>query len=224
MLKTYPSWIEDGSPIPDPFGYGERAVNFLKHLRHPKSKARGRAFQLDPWAERIIRRVYGPRHEDGTRIVKTVFLMVPRGNRKTSIGAALTLLHTIGPEREPGGQIVCAAADQKQARIAFEEAAGIIRQDKRLEKIAEIADYRNRIRNVTNDAWLEAISADGATQHGRTPAFVLVDELHAHKKRDLWEALKTGLVKTPGSLCFIITTAGRFSASRASWRRPARSG
>jgi phage terminase large subunit-like protein len=209
MLKTYPSWIEDGSPIADPFGYGERAVTFLKNLRHPKSKGRGRAFRLDPWFERIIRRIYGPRHEDGTRIVKTAFLMVPRGNRKTTIGAALTLLHTIGPEREPSGQVICAAADQKQARIAFEEAAGVIRQDKRLEKLTDIADYRNRIRNRSNGAWLEAISADGATQHGRTPAFVLADELHAWKKRDLWEALKTGLVKTAGSLCVIITTAGR---------------
>lgn len=208
-LKTYPAWIFDGSEIPDPFGYGERAVNFLKNLRHPKSKARGRAFQLDPFLERIVRRIYGPRHADGTRIVKNVFMMIPRGNRKTSIGAALTLLHTIGPEREPAGQVVCAAADQKQARIAFDEAASIIRQDKRLEKIVEILDYRNRIKNKTNGAWLEAISADGATQHGRTPAFVLCDELHAWKKRDLWEALKTGLVKTAGSLCVIITTAGR---------------
>ncbi|MEH2469746.1 phage terminase large subunit-like protein [Nitrobacteraceae bacterium AZCC 2161] len=35
------------------------------------------------------------------------------------------------------------------------------------------------------------------------------DELHAWPKRDLWEALKTGLLKTPGSLNVIITTAGR---------------
>lgn len=208
-LKTYPAWIFDGSEIPDPFGYGERAVNFLKNLRHPKSKAIRHAFQLDPWFERVIRRIYGPRHADGTRIVKTVFMMVPRGNRKTTIGAALTLLHTIGPEREPAGQVIASAADQKQARIAFEEAANVIRQDKRLEKRIEILDYRNRIKNKTNGAWLEAISADGATQHGRTPTFVLCDELHAWKKRDLWEALKTGLVKTAGSLCVIITTAGR---------------
>lgn len=212
---TFPAWVFDDSEIPDPLGYGERAVTFLKNLRHPKSKARGNPFKLDPWMERIVRRIYGPRHDDGTRIVKTVFLMVPRGNRKTSLGAGLTLLHTIGPERETGGQVICAAADQKQARIAFEEAASIIRQDRRLEKLTDIADYRSRLRNVMNGAWLEAISADGATQHGRTPAFVLADELHAWKKRDLWEALKTGLVKTPGALCAIITTAGRGQESVA---------
>lgn len=209
MMKTFPFWIDDDSEIPDPFGFGERAVNFLKNLRHHKSKLKGRAFQLDPWMERIVRKIYGPRHDDGTRIVKTAFIMVPRGNRKTSLGAGLALLHLIGPERETGGQVIAAAADQKQARIAFEECAAIIRQDKRLEKIADIADYRNRINNAGNGAWLEAISSDGATQHGRTPSFCLCDELHAWKKRDLWEALKTGLVKTAGSLNVIITTAGR---------------
>lgn len=129
---TFPEWIYDGSDIPDPFGHGERAVRFLRSLRHPKSILPGRAFSLDPWQERIVRRVYGPRHENGTRIVNTVALLLPRGNRKTSLAAALALLHTIGPERRPGGEAIFAAADRKQAGIGFREAAGIIREDKRL--------------------------------------------------------------------------------------------
>jgi phage terminase large subunit-like protein len=36
-----------------------------------------------------------------------------------------------------------------------------------------------------------------------------VDELHAWLKRDLWDVLRTGLVKPPGSLLVVITTAGR---------------
>jgi len=207
--KTYPSWIDDGSEIPDPFGYGERAVNFLRNLRHPKSRLPGRPFQLDPWIERIIRRIYGPCREDGQRTIKTVFAMIPRGNRKTTLGAALTLLHSIGPEKTKGGQIVCAAADQKQARIAFEEAISIIREDGRIERLVDIADYRNRFRDKRTGSIVEAISADAKTQHGRTPTFTLMDELHSWPKRDLWEALKTGLIKTPGSLNVIITTAGR---------------
>ncbi len=207
--KTYPAWVFDQSEIADPLDYGERAVNFLKHLKHPKSLRKGKPFVLDPWMERIIRRIYGPRHEDGTRIVKTVFAMIPRGNRKTTLGAAMTLLHSIGPERVPGGQVVCAAADKKQARIAFEEAVGVIRSDRRLIPLVDAQDYRNRLTDKRSDTVVEAISADAKTQHGRTPTFTLMDELHSWPKRDLWEALKTGLLKTPGSLNVIITTAGR---------------
>ena len=83
--KTYPAWVFDGSAIPDPLGHGERAVEFLRRLRHPASTAPGRAFQLTPWQERIVRRIYGPRNPDGSRIVKQVFLLIPRGNRKTRV-------------------------------------------------------------------------------------------------------------------------------------------
>lgn len=83
ISDTFPAWIYDGSEIPDPLGFGERAVRFLRMLRHPKS---GRAFQLDPWQERIVRRIYGPRHEDGSRIVKTAVILVPRGNRENLAG------------------------------------------------------------------------------------------------------------------------------------------
>lgn len=101
--STFPNWIYDESDIPDPLGYGQRAVEFLRRLRHPNSDAPKRAFQLFPWQERIVRAIYGPRHPDGSRIVKTVFMLLPRGNRKTSLAAALSLLHLFGPEKRPAG-------------------------------------------------------------------------------------------------------------------------
>jgi len=130
------------------------------------------------------------------------------------VGAVLALLHSIGPERSAGSQIVLAAADQKQAKIALGECCDMLRHDRRLSSVTKISDYRNRFRDTRTFAqrggsMVEAISADGKTQHGRTPAFVLADELHAWPKRDLWEALRTGLIKVSGSLLAIVTTAGR---------------
>ncbi|TKA98540.1 terminase large subunit [Cereibacter changlensis] len=210
--SSFPEWIYDGSEIPDPLGRGERAVEFLRALRHPKSILPNRAFQLDPWQERIVRRIYGPRHADGSRVVNTVALLLPRGNRKTSLAAALALLHTIGPERKPGGEAVFAAADRKQAGIGFKEAAGIIRADKRLVSAVGIYDAHNAPKKLLyrkEASYLEVISGDGGPQHGRTPAFVLADEIHIWKGRDLWEALTTGLEKTDDSLLVVASTAGR---------------
>jgi phage terminase large subunit-like protein len=204
--STYPAWIYDGSDIPDPLGFGERAVRFLRSLIHPKT---GLPFQLDPWQERIVRRAYGPRHPDGSRIVRTVVLLLPRGNRKTSLAAALALLHTIGPERVPGGEVIAGASDRKQARIAYREALGLCQAHKKIAPNIRALDYRNQITYPKVGSFFEAISADAGTQHGRTPVFVLADELHAWKKRDLWDVLRSGLVKTPGSLLVVATTAGR---------------
>lgn len=206
ISDTFPHWIYDGSEIPDPQGFGERAVKFLRMLRHPKS---GKAFQLDPWQERIVRRIYGPRHEDGSRIVKTAVILVPRGNRKTSLAAALEALHTIGPEAVSGGEVITAASDRKQARIAYDELRGLMTAHPKIAPHIRTLDYRNRITYPKKRSFCEAISADAGTQHGRTPVFVLADELHAWKKRDLWDVLRSGLVKTPGSLLVVATTAGR---------------
>lgn len=205
--SSYPAWLFDDSPLPDPHGKGERAVAFLKALKHPKSIAPGRAFQLDPWVERLVRKVYGDTKPDGSRRIKTVFALIPRGNRKTTLGAALALLH-LGPERIPGSQVVSAAVDRDQARIALEEMKGVIGAHSKLDAAFQVQDTKNRITHRTSKAFYRAMSADAATAHGRTPVFALVDELHAWKKRDLWDAIKTGLVKTPGSLLVVTTTAG----------------
>lgn len=206
MTTTYPVWIFDESEIPDPFGYGQGAVDAIRAMRHPKSRLPGKAFDLPPFMERIVRAIYGPCDEHGNRIVKNAVILLPRGNRKTSLGAALALLHVIGPEAVPGGQVLCAAADRKQARIAFEEAAGIVRELKT--KKVTLRDSYNRLTHE-NGALLEALASEAGTQHGRTPAFALLDELHAWPKRDLYDVMRTGLVKTPGSLCVVISTAGR---------------
>jgi phage terminase large subunit-like protein len=210
--STYPAWVCDTSPIPDPLGHGERAVQFLRRLKHPASTAPKRALQLAPWQERIVRRIYGPRNPDGSRIVKEVFLMIPRGNRKTSLAAALALLHLLGPEKVPAGQIIFAACDREQAGIGFREAAGIVREGRSLQAVTKIYDANNApktIRSALDGSTLKAISSDGKAQHGTTPTFVLVDEIHAWKGRDLWEALTSGMVKRAGGLLVVATTAGR---------------
>jgi phage terminase large subunit-like protein len=205
--SSYPRWLFDDSPIPDPHGKGERAVAFIRACRHPKSTLPGRAFQLDRWQERLIRRVYGDTLPDGSRRIKSVFGLIPRGARKTTLGAAMCLLH-LGPERIPRSQVMSAAVDRDQARIALEEMVGVIRAHPRTDEAFQIQDTKSRITHGKSGAFYRAMSADAATAHGRTPVFALVDELHAWKKRDLWDAIRTGLVKTPGSLLVITTTAG----------------
>lgn len=207
--------------ISDPLGHGQRAVDYLRSLKHPRSSLHQHAFQLDDWQEEIVRRIYGPRDKNGRRIVKTVFILVGRGNRKTSLAAALALLHTDGPEAVPASEVTLAAGDQKQAKIAFREIESIIRSgDKSVwkkgymgkaagkdEAFIRLREYKNQIL-FPNASFVEAISSDAGTQHGRTPSLAIMDEIHAWPKRELFDVIKTGLVKTPNSLAVIITTSG----------------
>ena len=212
-MTTGLDWLHDATPIDDPAGRGERAVRALRALKHPKSNLPGQAFQLDPPFERIVRRIYGPVDAFGARLVRTVYLQVGKGSRKTSLAAALALLHTCGPERVRSGQNFVAAADRNQARIAFEEALSIIEENPKLGAGVRPIDSKNRLIHEGTKSKFEAVSSDGKKKHGATPNFVLVDELWAHEKAELWHALRTGATKVAGSLIVVATTAGRGNES-----------
>lgn len=234
--SSFPEWVYDNSPIPDPLGHGERAVQFLRALRHIKSTAPGRAFTLYPWQERIIRAIYGPRDADGDRIVTRVFFFIPRGNRKTTLSAPLALLHLIGPEKAPGGEIVFAAGDKRQASIAFKEAREMVALDRRLMKVTKIINQRNAAREIESlirgyESKLEVVSSDGSRQNGTTPSFVLADEIHAWQEAagaEMWEVLESGISKGRNGLMVTATTAGRgatgFAAEQYAYARDVATG
>ena len=207
-----PEFLFDGSPIPDPLGHGEAAVQWLRRNRHPKNPAPGHPFQLDEQQERIIRAIFGPRNADGTRIIKKVVIQQGRGSRKTALAAAIVLLCVFGPEKIPGGLIQSAAFARKQARELFEEVALIVSQDNRYKGTARVRDYKSQIVNTKSRTRYEAVSSEGLGHHGSTPNCVVADELHAwtsEKHRELWRVLSSALDKTDNSLMVVLTTAGR---------------
>lgn len=212
VKRLGPKWIYDRSKIEDKQGRAAAALEAISLLKHPKSTAPDKALQLDPWQQRIIQRIYGPSDQHGNRLTRVVYIQVGRGARKTTLGSILCLLQTFfEPHRTIGGQVISAAADRKQARLAFEEAQTIISATPQLAArgVSHIQNVKNRITHPKSRSVYEAISADAATQYGRTPFFALVDELWAHRKPDLWHSIRTGLTKVPGSLLVITTTAGR---------------
>ncbi len=201
-------WIFDDTPIPDPQGKGEAAVKFIKALRHPKSRLPGNAFVLDRWQERIVRRIFGDTLSDGTRRINELFLMVGRGNRKTSLMAACLMLFLCGTERVPGTTICSIANSREQAALTFKEMACICRATPRILEAVRIQDTEKRITYRKHDVAYEALSSDAKNAHGRTDVCAFWDEGHAETKADLLEAVETGLNKSPNTLLLSASTAG----------------
>lgn len=210
MIKAHrPDWIFDGSEIEDTFGDGQKAIDFLGALKHPKSDVEDLTFELPQFWERIVRRIYGPRNPNGRRVVKTVFCLLPRGARKTTVAAGLALLHTYGYERIPYGQAMVGASAEEQAEIAFDEAQAFVEHTPWLEGAAKLNASTLEMSHPKSGAEFKALSSEGSGKLGKTPNFVIADELIAWKNRELWKALRTGLNKAPNSLLIIITQAGR---------------
>lgn len=208
MPTLIPRWAFDDSVIPDPHGRAARMLQFADLLQQPAAQGEDRRPLTHRWQRRIIEKIYGPSDEHGERLVKTVFILLPRGARKTTLTSVLALGHTIGPAQRPRGQIISAASDTKQARIAFEEAMETIRLDERLREATRVRDTVKRIEHPRSRSVYSAISADADAIQGATPHYLAADELHVWPGYGLWNALKTGASKVSGSLTVITTTAG----------------
>jgi phage terminase large subunit-like protein len=206
--RAGPSWLWFDDPIPDPLGRADKAVRFVRKLRLHEGRFAGKPFPLADWQERLIRRVYGPVDELGRRQARTAFIMVPRGSGKSSLAAALGLLHTFGPEKEAGGQVIAAAADQEQASIVFGAASRMIQQDAVLSRITSITPSVKRIQHPASGSVFKAVSHEAYSKHGLSISCLLADEVHAWPTRELWDVLTTSMGKREQPLTIAITTAG----------------
>lgn len=202
-------WLYDDSPIPDPHGRAEKCIRFLKLLKHSKSSLPGQQLQVDPWQERIIRRIYGPSDEFGNRLVRQVFLQVGKGSRKTSLSAILALLHLVGPERTNRGQSFVVAHAMENAKEAYLELEDICTTTPQLAAVMKVTKSRLRVSHPKSRSQFTVISSDGDRSQSISPSFMIIDELWAHKKTATFQSAKGAMAKTAGSLMVIATTAGR---------------
>jgi hypothetical protein len=56
---------------------------------------------------------------------------------------------------------------------------------------------------------LRVLAADAPRLHGLTPSLAVIEELHAHRDDEVYLALKTAALKTPGARLVVISTAGQ---------------
>lgn len=59
-----------------------KAVKFIKLLRHTKGEFAQKPFNLIPFQEKIIREIFGTVTDEGVRQYRECFIFIPRKNRK----------------------------------------------------------------------------------------------------------------------------------------------
>ncbi|HYD32092.1 MAG TPA: terminase TerL endonuclease subunit, partial [Azospirillaceae bacterium] len=211
MMTCPPAFSANPLDHPDPSGRAGRMIEFLRHLRLWEGKHAGERFPLRPWQEAAIRAVYGPCTPDGKRLVRTAALWIPRGNGKTTLASGIAAAHFLGPEAEPGGQIVMAAADQENAGIAFNSCWQMIQQSPRMVSRVRPMESRKRLTHKGNASTLKAISSEAYSKHGLNVSFFLADEVHSwspSEARALFKTVTDSMVKREQPMTWIISTAG----------------
>ena len=185
-----------------------RAVEFFpKFLRHLKGEFAGQPFHLLDWQrELLVRPLFGwKRTSDGLRRFRRVFLEIAKKNGKSGMcsGLGLYLLHC---DREPGAEIVAAAADREQAGIVFNEARDMNETSAALAGRSET--YRRAIVVPGTRSSFKVVSSDVKGRHGPNIHALLFDEFHAQPDRELYDTLAKGVAARRQPIVVLITTAG----------------
>lgn len=150
--------------------------------------------------------MYSPERPGGRRLVRRAVLSCARKNGKTELAACLVLVHLIGPEAEPNGEIYSAANDRAQAAQVFKAAARMVRADPELGEMLNVVDSTKRMVHMASGSFYAALSSETGTKHGLNPSFAIFDELAQAKNRDLYDVLDTAMGARAEPLFLTIST------------------
>lgn len=139
------------------------------------------------------------------RRFNTVYDEVARKNAKSTISSGIGLYMT-AYDGEGGSEVYSAATTKDQARIVFDDAKRMIMNSPKL--AADLGHHKLNIHHHATGSKFEPLSADANTLDGKNIHCGIVDELHAHKTRDVWDVLETATGAREQPLIVAITTAG----------------
>lgn len=186
--------------------HAQHSIDFIElFCRHSKGEWAGSPLRLEPWQCFIQWLVFGWLREDGTRRFRTAITTVARKNGKSTWTAGLGLYGLLG-DGEPGAEVYSAATTREQAIIVHSEAVRMVQRSPHLKSRIEVV--KNNLSVPANYSKFEPLSADYNTLDGLNIHFGIIDELHAHKTRGVFDVLDTGTGARKQPLIWAITTAG----------------
>jgi phage terminase large subunit-like protein len=192
---------------------GTRAIRFFSFLKHSKGQWAGEEVILEPWQQFILWCVFGWKRPDGTRRFRSVYEEVARKNGKSTKLAGIGLYMLVA-DGEAGAEIYSAATKRDQAKIMWVEAARMAKKSPGLDRLLDIFGDRNpkatacSISVAETGSKYEPLGRDADSMDGLNVHCALIDELHAHKTRDMVDILDTATGSRRQPLIWMITTAG----------------
>lgn len=194
------------------------AAELLPHIKGPLAKVIGRDAQkrkmwntlaLEPWQCWILTRLFGWVHRDtGARRFRVGLVFVPRKNAKSTMASVIGL-YLVACDSESGAEVYSAATTRDQAKIVFRTAWQMARRSHDFcDQFGVSTAIKDSIEVAETASEFKALSADASTLDGLNPHGAIVDEVHAHKTRHVWDVLETAVDARTQPLLFPISTAG----------------
>lgn len=201
----------------DPWHAGD-VCDFIEKLPHVEGEWDYPTLILEPWQIFILASVFGWRRKsDGRRRFNTVYIELARKNGKSVLSSGVAL-YCLCCEGEKGPQIKTAATTGDQARIIFDVAKAMADITPELREAFDIETFANSVICNNNQGNIKPINAKASSQDGLNPHLSILDELHAHESRRLFDVLKSARGARKNPLSWYITTAG-YNAEGVCWEQ-----
>ena len=157
---------------------------------------------MPPWQAFVVGSLFGWKRRDGLRRFRTAYAPLPE-KRQVDAGRRPRLL--LASDGEAGAEVYAAATKRDQAKIVWGEAKGDGPRSTAIKRRVNVLTGNLHSRET---AQVRAPGADAGLTDGLNIHAAVVDELHAHKTRSMWDVIETATGARRQPLTFAITTAG----------------
>ncbi|NLX96504.1 MAG: terminase large subunit, partial [Rhodopirellula sp.] len=189
---------------------GSRVCRFIEMLPHIKGEwaKTGARIELQPWQIFILTAVFGwVQRDTGLRRFKTAYFELPRKNGKSSLSSGVGI-YCCCADGEAGSETYSAATTRDQAKIVWQDAWHMVQKSPGLKKAFGVSTTAHAISQISTASRFQALSAEGNSLDGLNIHCAIVDELHAHRTRKVFDVLETATGARTQPLLWLITTAG----------------
>lgn len=188
--------------------HADDVCDFIEKLPHVEGVWKTSTIFLEPAQIFILTTIFGWRRwEDGKRRFTYAYVEMARKGAKSTLTAGVGL-YCLTCEGEVGPQVIIGATTGEQAGKVFKPMQGMVRKSPDLQEAFGVTAWARSITCGSNDGYVQPINAKGSTQDGHNPHMGVLDELHAHKDRALFDVIKSAFGARTNPLMWIITTAG----------------
>ena len=165
-----------------------KPIRFVENFcKQSKGQWNGKNLKLELFQKAMIEAGWGFVDKDtGLRKYKKILLFVARKNGKSVLDSALATYMMIG-DGEGGAEIYSVATKRDQSKIVWEETKKMIRKSPVLAPITRC--LIGGIYFDSTDSYFRALASDSNSLDGLNSHFVIADEVHAWKDKNLLDVM-----------------------------------
>ena len=188
-------------------GRATRPITFIERFcKHSKGEWAGQPFRLSLFQKVFIQALFGfVDPATNLRRYCEAFFLVGRKNGKSTLLAGLALYMLIA-DGEGGAEVYSTATKYAQARLLFDEAHNMVKQSPDLSR--HMKKRKSDLYYLPTMSKLQPLSRNSDSLDGLNAHFVIMDELHGVKDRNLYEVMRQSQSARRQPMLIMITTAG----------------